>query len=398
MAACMNWLVLSVMVAIAGRVLSMPRGQVPDVPMAEFLTDYLNRQQRLPLSGPMEVPDWPSSDVVLGQVSGVDVTPLNSDVTPSYAVVVFHRGDKPWTEGTFDEHNVMPESERHNITQDTIVVIHPDTGDVMESFGADMFYVPHGVTVDKDWNLWLTDVGTHQVMRIPKKETVPDLILGEKFVPGNDDTHFCKPTDVAVANNGDFFVSDGYCNSRVVKFSKEGKVIGHFGKDTAGEDAAPDSPYMLNVPHSLALVEHLDLLCVADRENQRVLCYNAGLKEPEKFGEFNRTLVPGREVGMPYGIAYNPKEDVMYVAALLSQQPVWSQGFSYSPARAFTYDMEGSYLGGWGYILPNEAEQGPSIPHDIAASPTGLDVYMADVLQQAVHKFTQAPADRKYYG
>nr|KAG5706584.1 hypothetical protein BaRGS_028755 [Batillaria attramentaria] len=175
-------------------------------------------------------------------------------------------------------------------------------------------------------------------MRIPKKETVPDLILGEKFVPGNDDTHFCKPTDVAVANNGDFFVSDG------------------------------------------------------------VLCYNAGLKEPEKFGEFNRTLVPGREVGMPYGIAYNPKEDVMYVAALLSQQPVWSQGFSYSPARAFTYDMEGSYLGGWGYILPNEAEQGPSIPHDIAASPTGLDVYMADVLQQAVHKFTQAPADRKYYG
>ena len=42
----------------------------------------------------------------------------------------------------------------------------------------------------------------------------------------------------------------------------------------------------------------------------------------------------------------------MYVAALLSQVPVWNQGFSYSPARAFTYDLQGNYLGGWGYILP----------------------------------------------
>ena len=49
-----------------------------------------------------------------------------------------------------------------------------------------------------------------QVFRIPSGQTEPDLVLGEKFVPGKDDTHFCKPTDVAVADNGDFFVSDGY--------------------------------------------------------------------------------------------------------------------------------------------------------------------------------------------
>ena len=48
-----------------------------------------------------------------------------------------------------------------------------------------------------------------QVFRIPSGQTEPDLVLGEKFVPGKDDTHFCKPTDVAVADNGDFFVSDG---------------------------------------------------------------------------------------------------------------------------------------------------------------------------------------------
>ena len=48
-----------------------------------------------------------------------------------------------------------------------------------------------------------------QVFRIPSGQTEPDLVLGEQFVPGNDESHFCKPTDVAVADNGDFFVSDG---------------------------------------------------------------------------------------------------------------------------------------------------------------------------------------------
>jgi len=46
-------------------------------------------------------------------------------------------------------------------------------------------------------------------MKIEKGSRTPSLVLGEKLVPGSDDTHFCKPTDVAVANNGDFFVADG---------------------------------------------------------------------------------------------------------------------------------------------------------------------------------------------
>lgn len=384
---------------MAGKVLSMPAmPQDPQEPVANVLKEILSRKQEMPVViGPQEVADWPSGDISFGQVSGVGVTPLNNEVSPNHAVVAFHRGDRPWTEETFDEKNVMPENQRINITQDTIVVLNPETGDVLESFGANMFYVPHGMTVDKDWNLWVTDVGTHQVMRIPAKATEPDLVLGEKFVPGNDDTHFCKPTHVAVASNGDFYVADGYCNSRVLKFSKDGKVIGTFGKDTAGDNAGADSPLNLNVPHSLALVESLDLLCVADRNNERVMCYNAGLTDQKKFGEFNRTLVPGREIGMPYGLAYDPNEELMYVAAVLSQEPVWSEGLDYTPARVFTYDMEGNYLGGWGYILPDEAQQGPSVPHAIAVSPTGNDIYMADVTQQAVHKFTMEQPDQTYF-
>ena len=71
------------------------------------------------------------------------------------------------------------------------------------------FYLPHGLTVDKQGNVWVTDVALHQVFRFPKDSDIPDLTIGERFVPGNDPKHFCKPTDVAVLSTGEFFVADG---------------------------------------------------------------------------------------------------------------------------------------------------------------------------------------------
>ena len=50
----------------------------------------------------------------------------------------------------------------------------------------------------------------------------PQLTLGTKFEPGSDDSHFCKPTAVAVMRDGSFFVSDGYCNTRILKFGPGG--------------------------------------------------------------------------------------------------------------------------------------------------------------------------------
>lgn len=57
--------------------------------------------------------------------------------------------------------------------------------------------------------------------------------LGEKMVPGSDEKHFCQPTDVAVASNGHFFVADGYCNSRIMKFDETGKLLTSFGAPTS---------------------------------------------------------------------------------------------------------------------------------------------------------------------
>lgn len=66
-------------------------------------------------------------------------------------------------------------------------------------------------------------------MKFRKGEDKPSLTLGEAFVPGDDERHFCKPTDVAVASNGDLFVADGYCNSRIMKFDKNGNLLKQFG-------------------------------------------------------------------------------------------------------------------------------------------------------------------------
>ena len=67
----------------------------------------------------------------------------------------------------------------------------------------------------------------HQVFRFDVKNSTekPDLVLGEAFKPGRSASKFCKPTSVASLENGDFFVADGYCNSRIIKFSFNGKLL-----------------------------------------------------------------------------------------------------------------------------------------------------------------------------
>lgn len=90
------------------------------------------------------------------------------------------------------------------------------------------------MTVDFEGFVWLTDVALHQVFKFTPDGKTIILTLGTKFVPGNDLKHFCKPTSVAVMANGDFFVADGYCNSRIIKYSSDGKMILLWGTKNFG--------------------------------------------------------------------------------------------------------------------------------------------------------------------
>ena len=164
---------------------------------------------------PIEVHGW-GDNLKLGQVSAVDV---NLDDDP----VIFQRGPVTWDAKSFDRENVL--QEKKVIAEDTIITLDADTGKVKSSFGSGLFYMPHGLSVDHGGNTWVTDVGLHQVMMFSKGATTPSLgnyilyisnhshpsypVLGEKFIPGDDANHFCKPTSVAVSSSGQVFVADG---------------------------------------------------------------------------------------------------------------------------------------------------------------------------------------------
>ncbi|KAF7495069.1 Peptidyl-alpha-hydroxyglycine alpha-amidating lyase 2 [Sarcoptes scabiei] len=195
---------------------------------------------------------------LVGQISGL--------ATFSNLLYVFHRANITWDESSFDHRNVY-QKQASPIFVDTIAAIDVNSAKVLGTWGSNSFYLPHGISVDLVGNLWLTDVALHQVFRYRNDNLEqPDLILGERFVPGNDAGHFCQPTDVAISSTGTAYISDGYCNSRVVVFAANGRYLSEFG----------DKENMV-IPHSLALLESEDLICVADRENNRVLCYSAGL-------------------------------------------------------------------------------------------------------------------------
>lgn len=96
------------------------------------------------------------------------------------------------------------------IEEDVLIHVDTRTGQMKSRWGAKMFYLPHGLTIDHEGNFWVTDVAMHQVLMFkPTDLTHPALTVGKLFQAGAGATHFCRPADVAVMKNGDFFVADG---------------------------------------------------------------------------------------------------------------------------------------------------------------------------------------------
>nr|MDQ2900793.1 hypothetical protein [Acidobacteriota bacterium] len=118
------------------------------------------------------------------------------------------------------------------------LIVFDSSGKYLRSWGRgpdgkSIFGNPHGLRIDKQGHVWVTDNGDHQVMEFTKDGKLL-LTLGVKGKAGTDDKTFNRPTDIAWAPNGDFYVSDGYGNSRVVKFSKDGKFLTTWGKRGTG--------------------------------------------------------------------------------------------------------------------------------------------------------------------
>ncbi|KAJ1373758.1 hypothetical protein KIN20_036260 [Parelaphostrongylus tenuis] len=197
-------------------------------------------------------------DVKLGQVVGLSFMENN--------IVIFHRGGRVWDQSTFDQDNVLVD--KTPIKEDVILIasIEGNQTRIVKKLGKNKFYLPHGIHVDKHGFLYTTDLGSHTVAKWKINEDELDLIWesGEKLVPNGDGYHFCKPTAV-VELNEDIFVSDGYCNSKIVQLDgATGKRKYDFGQPGNG-------PSQFNLPHDIVLTTGTaDHLLVADRENGRV--------------------------------------------------------------------------------------------------------------------------------
>ena len=241
------------------------------------------------------------------------------------------------------------------------------SGKLLASFGAGMFNFPHGLFVDRDGNVWVSDGKGeggkgHVVVKFSQDGKVL-MTLGTPGVAGNDEQHFNAPSDVVVAANGDIFVADGHggdTNARIVKFSKDGKFITAWGQKGTG-------PGEFRTPHGLAM-DLAGRLYVADRENDRL----------QIFDQNGKFIAEWKQFGRPSGV-FIDKNDMIYVADSQSGEKFnkpFRQGIRIGSVK------DGKVTA---FISNTGTEQ---MPEGVAADAEG-NVYGGFTANQTVKKFTK---------
>lgn len=246
-------------------------------------------------------------------------------------------------------------------------------GRLLKSFGGGMFVFPHGLGVDKEGNVWVTDGQGkdgrgHQVFKFSPDGKVL-MTLGKAGVAGTTPDTFNMPSDVIVAPNGDIFIADGHggnSNNRVVKFDKTGKYVTEWGKKGTG-------PGEFDGPHCLAF-DSKGRLYVGDRNNNRIQIFDQNGKYIDEMKQFSR----------PSGI-FIDKHDFIYVADSESESVSrnhngWKRG------------MRGGKLSD-GIVLffipdPDENARGTSAAEGVAVDSKGA-IYGAEVGPKDIKKYVK---------
>src|SRR5580658_2612853 len=193
------------------------------------------------------------------------------------------------------------------------------SGKLLTSFGAGLFAYPHGFTIDADGNLWTSDVNDkatvlglsaknadavvmgQEVLKLSPTGKIL-MTLGKEGVSGDGPDTFDRPTGVAIAPNGDIFVSDGHApnqhsSARVVKFSKDGRFIRTWGH----KGSAPGD---FDEPHDIFIGGSQGRVYVADRKNNRV----------QVFDQEGKFIAVWKQFGQPSSV-FVGKDDTIYVGA-----------------------------------------------------------------------------------
>ena len=225
---------------------------------------------------------------------------------------------------------------------------------------------PHSVLIspyDPEHNVWVVDDIHHQVFKFTNDGKKLLMTLGVRDEPGNDDKHFKRPTDIAWLPDGTFFISDGYGNTRVVKFDKNGKFLLTWGTPGTGNG-------QFNTPHSIT-VDRNRRVYVSDRANNRVQVFDENGKYLDQFPN----------IAQPYHIRIS------------NDGYLWA--FSGPLDKFLKYDLQGHLLYAWG---THGTEPGLFwAVHQFSSDSEG-NLYTAEVFGGRPQKFRPRPgADPSHF-
>jgi peptidylamidoglycolate lyase len=295
------------------------------------------------------VKDWPvlPAGYMLGNPTGIGID-SNQDI------IVFHRAGRKWP--------LIGPIPNSIITGNTILIIGKQTGKIINDWGDSLFIMPHGLTVDRHDNIWVTDVGLHQIFKFSHDGELL-MTLGEAGIAGTDTTHFNRPTDVAVANDGSFYVSDGYGNSRIMKFSASGKYLFEWGKKGSNEGE-------FNIPHGLDLDANENVY-VADRENNRIQVFDSSGRFLKQFS--------GKYFGNICSVKLDRANKKLIAVDDISFLKIKHRG-----SDVLIFDSTGNVQTRFGR---SGFYDGPlSWYHDVAIDNEGC-IYVSDILNNKIQKF-----------
>ncbi len=229
------------------------------------------------------------------------------------------------------------------------MVVFDQDGNFIDSWGDDILKDAHGIFIDADDNIYCTERETHVVRKF---NTAGELLmtLGTPDVPGGEGEPFNLPTDLALGPDGEMYISDGYGNARVHKYSPDGELIKSWGQPGTG-------PGEFDLPHCVR-VDPRNRLMVADRENNRIQFFTLDGEYIEEWGDL---LQPDT--------IYIDDDDLVYIAEL--------------GQRVSIMTLDGEVVSQWG------SERGSTVPGEFLACPHGIwldshgDIYVGEVQADA---------------
>ena len=232
----------------------------------------------------------------------------------------------------------------------------------------------HQIKIDSRGMIWLADIASHVVRQLTPQGKLLKT-LGTAGEPGCDESHFDKPTDMAITPGGEVFVSDGYGNARIVHFDSRGKFVKAWGKLGTG-------PGEFSLPHAVVL-DRQGRLYVADRNNARIQVF-------DRSGKF---LDQWQNLIVPWGFWITPKDEIWVCGCSPMPWRETDDTLSCPPKDQIfmKFDTSGRVLQLWTVPKGNDGEEQPgelNWVHGIAVDSQG-NIYASDIIGQRAQKFVR---------